>query len=73
MTSSIKREPAHGCTMCGEVGRGFMEAKTGRRICNECGGHVLTLQEAFDKIADLRAEIDALLGEADAQWLDSLH
>jgi len=50
-----------------------MEAKTGRRICNECGGHVLTLQEAFDKIADLRAEIDALLGEADAQWLDSLH
>lgn len=47
----------HGCSSCGEVNKGYTGSLTGKKICNECGGKVLNLQEAFDHILEIRAEL----------------
>ena len=52
----------HGCRDCGEINKDYTGALTGRKICAECGGLVLNLQEAFDYIMQLRAEVDG------AEW-----
>lgn len=49
-----------GCTNCGHVNKGFVLDDEGRRVCQECGGFVLTLQEALDKMFELKARIDDL-------------
>jgi hypothetical protein len=51
----LQIEHTHGCTACGEVMKGFFETNTHRKICKECGGKVLDLQEAFDKILELQS------------------
>lgn len=53
MTQS--HEP-HLCRDCYEVNKGFTIIKSGQRRCLECGGVVLTVQEAADTIAELKEE-----------------
>jgi len=50
-----------GCAGCGEVMRPF-GVGSGEKICQSCGGSVLNLQEAFDKIIQLKREIEELSG-----------
>lgn len=52
-------EQQHGCVRCGEVNKGYIGNDYDRKLCNECGGIVLNLQEAFDYILSLKAEIDS--------------
>ena len=52
----------HGCRDCYEINRGFTLGEDGQRICMECRGTVLTLQEAFDLIADHKVHIRELEG-----------
>ena len=56
----------HGCLDCLEVNKGYHFINNVQMRCNECGGVVLTLQGAFDHIAELQSEIRTykeLLGE----------
>jgi hypothetical protein len=46
---------AHGCEKCGEIKGGFIEINEDVRICKLCGGKVLTLQQAFDRILELKS------------------
>lgn len=55
----------HGCRDCGEINKDYTGALTGRKICSECGGLVLNLQEAFDYIMQLHASMD---GAMDKEW-----
>ena len=50
----------HGCTKCFEVNKGYHTVKNGQKVCDLCGGKVLDLQEAFDKIAELTSDIEFL-------------
>ena len=47
----------HGCRDCGEVDSGYT-VKHGKKLCLECGGTVLYLQEAFDYIIQLKRELE---------------
>ena len=47
----------HGCERCGEVNRGYLEINEDVRVCKCCGGRVLTIQQAFDKILELKSFI----------------
>ena len=55
-------QEAHICRECFEVNVGFHSVKNGQKICNDCGGVVLNLQETADYIAELQSEIAALRG-----------
>lgn len=48
----------HGCTQCYEINKGYIHTTSGAKVCKECGGVVLNLQEAFDYIADLKGELE---------------
>lgn len=50
----------HGCEDCGVIGGETVTIKHGKRICTECGGTVLTLQESFDRILELKSYVRAL-------------
>ncbi len=46
-----------GCDICFDVGQEYITVETGKKVCSLCGGTVLNLQEAFDKIAELKSEL----------------
>lgn len=50
----------HLCEGCYEIRRGFLTLDSGKKICRSCGGTVLSLQEAADRIAELKEELAAL-------------
>ena len=56
---------SHGCRECYEVNKGFLVDEDDHKVCDECGGVVLTLQEAFDYIAELKEKIRELEGWAE--------
>ena len=47
----------HLCTKCYEVNKGYEEDSDEVKTCDECGGKVLTLQEAADYIAELKEQL----------------
>ena len=47
----------YGCSECYELLEDCMLVGTGKKICPHCGGTALTMQEAFDKIAELKSEL----------------
>ena len=47
----------HLCSRCYEVDKGFIMAEDGYKICEQCGGTVLTVQEAADMIGDLHSRL----------------
>lgn len=55
----------HLCDSCYEVNKGYTVVNSGKKICIECGGMVLDLQEAADRIAELKSEIDYIAGRDD--------
>ena len=46
-----------GCDSCFDVGQEYIIVESGKKICSLCEGTILTLQEAFDKIAELKSEL----------------
>lgn len=50
----------HLCTECYEVNKGYTEEEDEVKVCDECGGKVLSLQEAADYIAELKEQIREL-------------
>ena len=56
MTTNVKI----GCSVCGETEVEFIELNDEKCICANCGGTVLTVQEAFDKILELKSLIRSL-------------
>ena len=52
----------HGCEDCGEINRGYVEVDNGKKICKLCGGTVLSQQEAFDRILELKSELRYITG-----------
>lgn len=50
----------HVCTECYYANKGYLMLNNGKMICNECGGMVLTMQQAGDYIANLKEELRAL-------------
>lgn len=60
MTNKIQE--AHLCSSCYECNKGYHEVANGRKVCDECGGTVLNLQEAADMIASLKSELDYIQG-----------
>lgn len=52
----------HICSECYEVSLGWHEVANGKKVCDDCGGTVLDLQEAADKIAELKAELNFIKG-----------
>lgn len=52
----------HLCVKCYEVRKGYHEVANGSKVCDECGGTVLNLQEAADMIASLKSELDYIQG-----------
>lgn len=54
-----------GCVKCYGVGVEYHIAKNGQKVCDECGGVVLNIQEAFDHIAELKSELVLYRGEDD--------
>lgn len=59
---STIQEP-HCCRECHEVDKGFSVDEDDTKLCDECGGRVLSLQEASDYIAELRERVECLGGE----------
>lgn len=55
--NELRRKIAHLCEDCFEVNTDFFVSEEGRKVCSNCGGRVLYLQEAADRIADLKAEL----------------
>ena len=53
----------HLCSECYEVNAGFHSVNSGKKVCNECGGMVLSLQEAADFIADLKSQLEYIKDE----------
>ena len=51
---------SHLCSECGEVNKGYHELLSGAKQCDACGGMVLFLQEAADKILELKEMVRAL-------------
>jgi hypothetical protein len=49
----------HLCKNCYQINKGYFYDKQDRKICTECSGTVLFLQEAADHIAELNSEIEA--------------
>lgn len=47
-----------GCTHCGEVNYEYSLDENERRVC-PCGGQILTIQEAFDMIIDLKLRLQS--------------
>lgn len=47
----------HLCSRCYEVDKGFIMAEDGYKLCSQCGGTVLTVQEAADMIGDLHSRL----------------
>jgi len=47
----------HLCSNCYEVDKGFIYSDDGYKLCLDCGGKVLTLQEAADTIGDLHSQL----------------
>ena len=58
MGKNNEEQEEHGCSSCYEINNGYHEVANGKKICNECGGTVLFFQEAMDKIADLKSELE---------------
>lgn len=56
------QEP-HLCRECHEVDKGFSVTEDDIKLCDECGGVVLSLQEASDYIAELQARVEYLGGD----------
>ena len=53
----------HVCVECYYANKGYLMLNNGKKICKECGGLVLTTQEAGDMIADLHVQVRTLEGE----------
>ena len=53
------------CDGCYEINKGYTVVHSGKKICVECGGMVLDLQEAADRIAELKAELEYIRGHND--------
>ena len=51
---------SHVCADCGEVNKGYFELLDGGKRCKACGGLALFLQEAADKILELKETVRAL-------------
>lgn len=47
----------HLCAKCYEVDKGFILSEEGYKLCHQCGGVVLTVQEAADMIGDLHSRL----------------
>ena len=45
-----------GCTDCYELSEDYILVDNGKKLCPKCGGTALNMQEAFDKIADLKSQ-----------------
>lgn len=62
----------YGCSSCAELAflqeRGAEIEEDYQRVCPNCGGTLLTVQEAFDKILELKSEIRKL--RLDEEWDD---
>lgn len=52
----------HLCSSCYEVNRDYVIVNSGKKVCAECGGMVLDLQEAADMIASLHSELSYIQG-----------
>lgn len=48
----------HLCSGCGELDGEYVATKTEIKICTTCGGRVLNIREAADKILELKEELD---------------
>ena len=53
----------HLCKKCYEINKDFVIVKNNQKICGECGGVVLDVQEAADYIAELHSELRYYKGE----------
>lgn len=53
----------HLCKKCYEINKDFVIVKNNQKICGECGGVVLDVQEAADYIAELESELRYIKGE----------
>lgn len=53
-------QEAHLCRECYEIDRGFTLLTNDQKRCVECGGVVLTLQEAADYIAEQAEELRSM-------------
>jgi hypothetical protein len=49
--------PQHLCSNCYEIDKGYIYSDEGYKLCNQCGGVVLTVQEAADMIGDLKSQL----------------
>ena len=58
MGTQADPQEVHGCSNCYEVDKGFYRVANDQKVCIICGGRVLNVQEAFDKIAELQTELD---------------
>ena len=47
----------HLCSNCYEVDKGYILADDGYKLCLECGGKVLTIQEAADMLGELHSQL----------------
>jgi|WetSurMetagenome_2_1015567.scaffolds.fasta_scaffold390921_2 hypothetical protein len=47
----------HLCSNCFEVDKGYIVSEDAYKLCNQCGGVVLTVQEAADMIGDLKSQL----------------
>ncbi len=46
-----------GCDSCYELTEHYILVDTGKKLCPFCGGTSLDMQEAFDRIAELKSEL----------------
>lgn len=56
----MSTQEEHICVECYEVNKGYTEEEDEVKVCDECGGKVLDLQEAADYIAELKEQIREL-------------
>jgi hypothetical protein len=54
------KEVTGGCSKCFETTKGYFLAESGRKLCKDCGGTYLSLQEVFDHLAELQSEVRSL-------------